>query len=179
MRMKRLLVVLALPLALAGFGCGDGGGGEITDQAALQGVMERIALDFAQVLADVAPSNNVVFSTKGLAATTADCPEGGSATYSGSLALSACTMRGVTLTGSLIGGFIFADEQALEANQFSGQISVSGAATAELFIQNLIVSAVLPIADETTFWQVEVLTEDNEMICAWSGGGPCEDMFLF
>ena len=182
METKRLFVVLALPFALAGFGCGDGGGGEITNEAALQGVMERIALDFAQVLLDIAPG--AVFATKGLAATTTDCPEGGTATYSqtnvgGSVALGECTMRGVTLTGTLSGGFIFADAQALEANQFSGLLSVSGAASAELTIQNLIVSVTLPITDESTFWQVDAITEEGEMICAWSGGGPCQEQFFF
>ena len=182
MMMKRLFLALALPLALAGFGCGDSGG-EITGDAALQGVMQRIALDFAQILVDVAPDTGAVFSQKGLAGTTADCPDDGTATYSdsgggGTLSLGGCTIRGVTLDGTLF-GFIFTTGTALEASNLNGQLMVSGGATANLNVQNLIVSAQLPITDEGTFWQIEAITEDNEMLCAWSGGGPCEDIFQF
>ena len=172
--------LLALPMVLVGWGCGDSGGGEITSEAQFQAVMEAIGLDFAQVLADVAPDSSAAFAVKGIQASSADCPDGGSAVWeasSGSLGLSACTIRGVILTGSLF-GFISADVGEgfgnLSAN-LSGQLMVSGGAMADLNVQNLIVSAALPIADESTFWRIEAFSEDGDFLCAWSGGGPCQD----
>jgi hypothetical protein len=65
MKLHRNLKVWALACVIAGVGCGDSGdggdggdgGGTVDSNAALQGFMQAIALDFAQVLADAAPSS--------------------------------------------------------------------------------------------------------------------------
>lgn len=181
---NQMLMLLALLVALAGFGCGDSGG-EVTSEAGLAGVMEAIALDFAEVLADIAPDSGAVFLAKGLDSTTGDCPEGGTATWSGTsgigaqgtLSLDGCTMRGVVVSGSLV-GFLFQEFSNLSADGLRGQLMLSGGASGDLNVQRLIVSAQLPIADATTFWQIEVLNDEGDLLCAWSGGGACPMEFF-
>jgi hypothetical protein len=181
--MKRIqgTVVWALALALAGMGCNssdDGGVGEaeIRSDAALGAAMQAIALDFAQLLADVAPSLDA-FVEKG----TAGCPEGGTADWTdsggfGALNLNECQIRGVSLSGTLQ-GTLFAEFGQLSAT-LSGPLTISGGATTELNVLSLIVSASLPIMEDTTFWEIHATTiPDGDALCAWSGGGPCEDQF--
>jgi hypothetical protein len=180
MKSIRRTVVWALALTLAGTGCGndtDGGNvgeGEIRSDAALGAAMQAIALDFARVLADAAPTADA-FAVKG----TADCPEGGTANWTdsdgfgfGALNLNACQIREVSLSGTLQ-GTLFSEFSQLSAT-LSGPLTISGN---ELNVQNLIVSASLPIMDATTFWEISATTSDGEALCAWSGGGPCENPF--
>jgi len=35
------------------------------------------------------------------------------------------------------------------------------------------VGAQLPVADETTFWEIVATTSDGTTLCAWSGGPGC------
>ncbi|MEM7436940.1 MAG: hypothetical protein AAF436_17430 [Myxococcota bacterium] len=175
--MKNKTVVVALVVALSGWSCGDGGG-EITGEAGLQSVMQAIALDLAAVLDEIAPSD-IVPALKG-AGNTADCNDGGTANWlgasQGTLTFADCTLRGITLNGSLV-GFLSSEFGNLSANGLQGFLMISGGATADLNVQRLIVSASLPITDAGTFWEIEAITEENELICAWSGGGPCQSFF--
>lgn len=174
-------MVWALVLALAGMGCsnsdddGNVGEAEIRSDAALGAAMHAIALDFAQLLADVAPSFDA-FTEKG----TAVCPDGGNADWTdsggfGALSLNECRIRGVSLAGTLQ-GTLFSEFGQLSAT-LSGPLTIGGSVTTELNVQSLIVSASLPIMDETTYWEIHATTTDGEPLCAWSGGGSCEDMF--
>jgi hypothetical protein len=177
-------VVWALALALAGMACNSSDGGnvgeaEIRSDAALGAAMQAIALDFAQVLADVAPPSFGAFAEKG----TAGCPDGGTADWTdsagvgfGTLNLNECQIRGVSLSGTLQ-GTLFSEFSQLSAT-LSGPLTISGGATTELNVQSLIVSASLPIMDATTFWEINATTiPDGDALCAWSGGGPCENQF--
>jgi len=164
--------VLVVALALGGVACGSDGGGSVNSNAALQGLMQTIALDFAQVLADVAPSFDTL-SAKGGGGNTAQCPEGGNATWDGgSLGLSACQMRGIAVSGNLT-GFLDSYGDSVSALMMRGLITASGGFSGEVNITDLTVSAQLPIADATTFWQITATDSDGEMLCAWSGGSGC------
>ena len=167
--------VLVVALALGGAACSSGsGGGSVSSDAALQGFMQTIALDFAQVLADVAPNFDAL-SAKGGGGTTTQCPEGGTATWNvttGTLGLSECQMRGIAVSGNLV-GFLDSYLDSVSATMMRGPITTSGAFSGDLNITDLIVSAQLPIADETTFWQVTATDTGGEMLCAWSGGSGC------
>jgi hypothetical protein len=171
--------VLVVSMALGGVACGSdsSSGGSVDSDAALQGMMQTIALDFAQVLADVAPSQDVL-AVKGLGQkATADCPEGGSATWSGefgtgTLDLSACQMRGVAVTGNLA-GFLDSYPGGISASMLRGTISTSGGFTTQLTVNDMYVGAQLPIADATTYWEIAATTPEGKNLCAWSGGAGC------
>ena len=90
-RLYGFLGAAVLSLALS---CGDSGsGGSVNTDAALRGFMQTIALDFAQVLADVAPSPAVMAMKEN---GSAECPQGGGASWTesgfggGTLTLDAC-----------------------------------------------------------------------------------------
>lgn len=117
-------------------------------------------------------------STKG----TASCPEGGDANWTdsaglgfGALNLNECRIRGIALTGTLQ-GTLFTEFNQLSAT-LSGPLTIEGGARTDLNVQSLIVSGSIPIMDETTFWEIRATTNDSDALCAWSGGGPCEDQF--
>ena len=176
MKVYGYLMVWALAWVIAGAGCGSddgvGDGGEVRSDEGLHAFMQAVALDFAQVLADVAPSNT--FAIKA----TASCPEGGTADYTanefgqGTLGLVGCVMRGFNVTGTL-NGFVFSEQQNVGGDFLTGPLTVSGAASADLFVEQLTVSATLPITDATTFWQIAATTTDGTSVCAWSGGSDC------
>ena len=183
MNSKKTLVVCALVAGLMTWGCGsDGGGGNEGGEirgGTLENVMNAIALDFAQLLVDVAPSQEFVAEKGGAPGNVAVCPGGGSGSWvgdafgSGTLGLDACNIQGITIDGSLT-GFLDQFDNNLSANMFRGLVNLSGGASGELNITNMVISATLPIMDATTFWEVQALTESGEPICAWSGGGPCQ-----
>ena len=169
--------VLAIALALGGAACSSdsGGGGSVNSDAALQGFMQTIALDFAQVLADVAPSFDALSAKGGGGGQTTQCPQGGTATWNvttGTLGLSECQMRGIAVSGNLV-GFLDSYLDSVSATMMRGPITTSGAFNGDLNITDLIVSAQLPIADATTFWQVTATDTGGKMLCAWSGGSGC------
>lgn len=167
--------VLALGITACS-GSGEGGGGAVDSDEALRGLMQTIALDFAQVLADVAPSNQSL-AVKENGAT--ECPEGGGASWTdtgfgggGTLTLDACRMRGIDVTGTL-GGFLESGPDYVDGSMMSGPITVSNGYSAQLNVTNMIVSAQLPIADATTYWEVFATTVGGKTLCAWSGGAGC------
>jgi len=172
-----------LVLALAGAACGDsssgGGGGEgaeIRSDAALGGLMQAVVFDFAKVLAEVAPGSAAAAEKAGDEL----CPDGGTATWTespilgagGNLALDACGMRGVTLTGSLA-GYLEKDPGSINAQMLRSlePLTVAGGSSATLTVLNLNISANLPEpTDALTYWDIQVQTEDGTELCAWSGG---------
>lgn len=169
-------LVLGLALVFGGTACGgDGdGGGAVDSTDALYSMMTAIALDFAQVLADVQPGGQLQVLKD-----TTDCPEGGNATWtettpfseSGTLELSGCTLRGIELTGTL-GGFYGAGDMDFSYDNLSGALTVGGRFDAELFVRNLILQAQLPIADATTYWAIlaEPIPMDGTAFCTSSAG---------
>jgi len=180
--------VLVAAVALGSAGCSDesGGGGEVNSDAALRGLMQTVALDFASVLGEVAPS-------LALAAEKADgnmttCPEGGTATWTessmlgsgGSLALAACAMRGINLTGDLA-GFLESDPGFVHATMLRGlgPLTVAGSYSASLNVQRLDISSNIPPTDELTYWEIHATTAEAEPLCAWSGSASCDDIPLF
>lgn len=172
MKIRSDLMVWALALVIAGAGCGNSGG-EVNNDGALQGMMQGIALDFAQVLADVAPTFEAT-TTKAQA----PCPEGGTADWTedqfgqGTLSLVGCVMRGFSVTATL-NGFLSSSPGSISADILSGPMTVTGARNADLNVQQLTISAQLPITDATTFWQIEATAADGTPLCAWSGGSGC------
>jgi hypothetical protein len=180
--MFRVLQVLGL---LVGFGlvaaCGSsdgdgGGGGSVDSDEALRAMMQVIALDFAQVLADVAPSGNVLAEKQDGAT---DCPQGGAAVWTdggfgggGSLSLDDCKMSGVAVSGTLI-GTLESGENEVDVSMMRGPISTTGSYAAELNVTNLILNAQLPVTDEFTYWDITATTPLGTPICAWSGGPGC------
>ena len=183
MNSKKAFVVCALVAGLMTWGCGsdsnDGGDGAEIRAGSFESVFNTIALDFAQLLADVAPSQDV-FAVK--QDNVGVCPGGGTGTWvdggfgSGTLGLDDCNINGIIINGSLT-GFLDSFDNNLSASMFRGPVSLSGAASGEFTITDMIVSAVLPIADATTFWEVRATTPSGEMLCAWSGGGECQPAF--
>jgi hypothetical protein len=178
--MIRLLQVLGL-LGVFGLasacGSGDGdGGGAIDSDEALRGMMQVIALDFAQVLAEVAPSAGTLAEKQDGAT---DCPEGGSAVWTetgfgggGTLSLDGCQMNGVAVSGTL-GGFVESEPDYVDGSMMSGLITTTGRYAAELNVTNMIVSAQLPVTDEFTYWEITATTPGGMSLCAWSGGPGC------
>jgi hypothetical protein len=169
-------LVLLAPLAFGVAACGDSGdGGSVDSNEALQGFMHAIALDFAQVLADAAPVYGAVaIKADGMA----DCPEGGTAAWTdsglggGTLALSACQMKGIAVSGTL-SGYLESGPDYVSGTMMSGPISTSGRYTAELNVTNLYISAQIPITDFYTYWEVSATTPGGSALCAWSGGPGC------
>ena len=171
----------ALVAGLMTWGCGsdsgDGGGSQEIRAGNFEGVFSAIALDFARLLADVAPSDDLFGLKQGNVGV---CPGGGTGTWvdngfgGGTLNLDECNFSGVVIDGSLTGLLRVVDNN-LSANMLSGPVTLSGT---DLNVTSLVVSAELPIADATTFWEARATTEDGEMLCAWSGGGECMDMFF-
>lgn len=168
------MVVGSMALGVAA--CGDsGGGGAVTSDEALRGLMDTIALDFAQVLADVAPAyDQLALKAEGAV----DCPEGGSASWvdsgfgGGTLTLTACRMKGIDLSGTL-GGYLESTPMDVGATMMSGPITASGSYSAELDVRNFYLSAQLPITDFSTYWEVWAALPDGVGVCAWSGGPGC------
>jgi hypothetical protein len=151
------------------------GGGSVDSDAALQGLMQAIALDFAQVLADVAPQYGEAAEKQDGAAS---CPEGGGADWAdsgfggGTLTLDACQMKGIAITGTL-SGTLESGPDYVDGSMLRGPISATGSYSAELNVTNLILSAQLPATDEFTYWEVTAMTSGGKSLCAWSGGSGC------
>ena len=178
--MSRLLQVLSLLGVLglvAACGSSDGdGGGTLDSDGALRGRMPVIALDFAQVLAEVAPSAGTLAEKQDGAT---DCPEGGSAVWTetgfgggGTLSLDGCQMSGVAVSGTL-GGFVESGSDYVDGSMMRGPITTTGRYAAELNVTNMIVSAQLPVTDEFTYWEITATTPGGMSLCAWSGGPGC------
>jgi len=176
-RFNVLLSVALLSLALMSCGDSSGSGGAVDSDAALQAFMQTIALDFAQVLADVAPSVEAMTVKENGAA---DCPEGGAASWtesglggSGTLTLNACQMRGIAVSGTLAGYLELGFEPSVTGTMMTGQITGSGRFDAELFVNSLNISAQIPITDFFTYWDITATTTGGRSLCAWSGGSGC------
>ncbi len=157
-------------------GSSEGGGGTVDSNGALKGFMQAIALDFAQVLADVAPQYGGEAAQKQNGA--ASCPEGGGASWEdsgfggGTLTLDACQMKGIAVTGTLA-GFLESGPGYVDGSMMRGPISASGSYSAELNVTNLLLSAQVPVTDEFTYWEITAMTTDGTSLCAWSGGSDC------
>ena len=180
--MRRFMVLFGVVLALGVGACSGSstdGGGEVGSDAALYGLMGVIALDFAQVLSEVAPSyEDFALKENGMTS----CPQGGTAMFtensfgSGTLELTECVMKGITVSGTL-GGFLESGPSSVDATMMSGPVTASGGYSAELMIQSFTMQAQLPVTDETTYWEVMASTMDGVGMCAWSGGPGCAPMF--
>mgnify|MGYP001571524562 CR=1 FL=1 len=176
MNSRQALVVCALVGGLTTWGCSsDGDDGGSSGGGDFSSAMDAIALDFAQLLADVAPDPNALAVKQGNVGV---CPGGGSGTWVGdafslgTLALEDCNINGIVINGSLT-GLLDRFETEVVGNMLSGPVSFSGGASGDFNITNMIVSASLPIADETTFYEVRATTSSGQSICAWSGPGEC------
>ncbi|MGB5192685.1 MAG: hypothetical protein WBN70_06870 [Polyangiales bacterium] len=175
-RLLQVLWVLGVLGLVAACGSSDGdGGGTIDSNEALRGMMQVVALDFAQVLADVAPSPDALAQKQDGAT---DCPEGGSAVWNdtgfggGTLSLDGCRMSGVAVTGTL-SGFVESGPDYVDGSMMRGPITTTGGYAAELNVTNLIVSAQLPPTEDFTYWEIRATTPGGMSLCAWSGGSGC------
>ncbi len=181
MRQLKLWMVVAV-LALGVTACG-GTSGEVAvnSNEGLHAFMGAIALDLAQVMADLAPPYETL-AVKQDGSTT--CPGGGGATWTstgvgtgtGTLGLEDCGMRGIIVNGTL-SGFLESGPMSVSATMLRGPIAASGRANGEFFVTNLNLSAQIPITDEFTYWEVAATDADGKMLCAWSGGSGCAPMF--
>ena len=172
---KLWMVVAALALGVTACGESDGSGGAVNSNEGLRAFMGAVALDLAQVMADLAPPLQTL-AVKQERSTT--CPGGGGATWTenvgtgtGTLGLDGCIMRGITVNGTL-SGFLESGPMSVSA-QMGGPITVAGGVSGELFVTNLVLSAQIPITDEFTYWEVTATDADQNELCAWSGGPGC------
>jgi len=153
----------------------EGGGGTVDSDEALHGLMQAIALDFAQVLADVAPQYSAAAQKQN---GSTECPEGGGAAWAesgfggGTLTLDSCRMNGIAVTGTL-SGYVEAGPTDVNGTMLSGPVTASGGYSASLNVTNLLISAQLPIDVELTYWEITAMTEGGKDLCAWSGGSGC------
>ncbi len=173
-RFRLWMVVGALALGLTACGDSGGTGGAVNSNEALGAFMGAVALDLAQVMADLAPPLQAV-AVKQDGSTT--CPGGGGATWTpnqfgtGTLGLSDCVLQGITVNGTL-SGFLESGPMSVGA-QMAGPISVSGGFSGQLNLTQLILDAQIPATVELTYWEVRATDADNKMLCAWSGGSGC------
>lgn len=169
------MVVGVLALGVTACGDSNGTGGAVDSNEGLGAFMGAIALDLAQVMADLAPPLQAL-AVKQDGSTT--CPGGGGATWTenvgtgtGTLGLEDCVMRGITVNGTLSG---FLDSSSMDVNaQMGGPVSVSGGFSGQLNVTQLLLQAQIPITDELTYWEVRATDANNKMLCAWSGGSGC------
>ena len=173
--MRRFLISIAFVLTSGVAACGgDSAGGELNSDAGLHAFMDAIAIDFAGVLADLAPANGAVTVKDGATV----CPDGGDATWTdgavgtGTLSLTECGMRGVQVTGTL-SGFLEFSPDGVDAQLAGGPVSVAGSFSGELNLRQLIFQANDPPTTATTYWEVRATDPNNRMLCAWSGGSGC------
>ncbi|MBT8453730.1 MAG: hypothetical protein KJO40_17320 [Deltaproteobacteria bacterium] len=174
MRQLKFWMVVAV-LALGATACsGTSGEAAVNSNEGLRAFMGAVALDLAQVMADLAPPLQTS-AVKQERSTT--CPDGGGATWTesgtgtGTLGLDDCIMRGITVNGTL-SGFLESGPMSVSA-QMGGPITVAGGVSGELFVTNLVLSAQIPITDEFTYWEVTATDADQNELCAWSGGPGC------
>jgi hypothetical protein len=176
---KLWMVVGVLALGLTACGESGGTGGAVDSNEGLGAFMGAIALDLAQVMADLAPPFQTL-AVKQDGSTT--CPGGGGATWmesgtgAGTLGLNDCVMRGITVNGTL-SGFLESGPMSVSATMLRGPITATGGVSGELSVTNLVLQAQIPITDELTYWEVTATDANNKMLCAWSGGPGCAPMF--
>lgn len=148
-------------------------GGELNSDEGLHAFMNAIALDFAGVLADLAPANEALSAKDGETV----CPEGGGATWTdsgfgtGTLGLTECGMRGLQLSGTL-SGYLESGPASVDA-QLGGPVTVVGGFSGQLNVSRLILQADVPPTHDLTYWEVEATDANGKMLCAWSGGPGC------
>ena len=186
-------LILVLTLSFGGLACSstsEGGGGDVTNDAALHGLMHTIAPDMAKVLAALAPTYGAASTKAPGDVTNTDCPGGGTATFTesgtggGVLTFVGCTMHGNSLNGDFAGWVEV--EPSLEMTpayvhatmmRSVGVLVVSGAYNARLTVDRLDLSADLPEpSDFFTYWEIHARTAFGEVLCAWSGSSSCEDI---
>jgi hypothetical protein len=168
-------VAMLFGLAACSGSSDDGGGGSVDSNESLQAFMGAIALDFVQVLADVAPQSAVPVQKQ---SGSTSCPEGGTAEWvdsgfgSGTLTLDSCRMGGIAVSGTLL-GYLESGPDYVDGTMLRGPITASGRFSAELNVTNLLISAQLPVDVEFTYWEITATTPLAQNLCAWSGGPGC------
>ena len=174
-------------------GCASSTGldlGAIDSQAELEKLMDTAALPMAKVFTlfnvgsggaiidGLATGAAAVDRTTTVALTSpVSCPGGGSAAYTATgitqVTFTDCNLGGVRFTGvlsAILSSPVTSNHQAVIQG---GVLSMSGGASGTLAILSGLIQWSAPVADATTYWQF-VATVNGAPVCAWSGGGACQ-----